>query len=368
VCVDAIRPRHYETLEWLEMSVTSKVKVLLIYRPPPSKKNKFSFGGFMRDFSDLLDSYVTETASLTIIGDINIKVNLAGDPETVKYLDLLATHGFTQIVDKPTHRSGNTLDHVIVRDPSRSVPTFTVDPLKAVSDHFRKFRKIDIVAFSSEIEQRLASPDIQSLSDNVMTVYNQVLSSVLDKHAPVTQVQIKGTTKKPWYSDGQYHKTGLEVHRQMFTEQSKRVVALIKKAKVSYFHSKLADCNSRDMFRMVKGILSTDTGGQLPDASDMVELANRFAGFFHDKIMAIHSGFSTLCCQTTASVPCNDSNCLTEFKPVSVEQLQRLIKGSAPKSCRLDPLYASVCFDVHGWSGSTLQISSNNWESPSKYC
>jgi hypothetical protein len=86
-----------------------------------------------------LNIYEIAATPCAIIGDINVKVNHLDDPETMKYLELLATHGLIQLVNKPTHQSGNTLDHIICQSSGNLQLTFTVNPLKRISDNFPVF-------------------------------------------------------------------------------------------------------------------------------------------------------------------------------------------------------------------------------------
>ena len=50
-----------------------------------------------------------------IIGDINIHPKEKIDHYT-RFKERMTTKGFSQIIDKPTHKDGNILDHVYVRD------------------------------------------------------------------------------------------------------------------------------------------------------------------------------------------------------------------------------------------------------------
>jgi hypothetical protein len=306
--VKAVQKEEFKSFEWVEVTIDSELKVLLLYRPPPSKKNKLNFGDFLREFNDLLDMYCTETLPLIIIGDINVKVNRMDDPEAIKYLRLLASHGLKQYVDKPTHRSGNTLDNIIGRLSGNPLLDFSVNPGKSISDHFpiffgiqarwnfqrpipvprrvRKLKDLNIPALAADISMQ-TEPWWDT--DDAISAYSDIMRSLLDKHAPMKTIQIKGETKKPWYNNDihsgrcarrrlerQWIKSGLEVHRQMLVQQGKIVVTMISKAKSDYFRVKLSNCPTKIMFREVNSLLSPSLGGELPRAGDKVELANRF--------------------------------------------------------------------------------------------
>ena len=87
------------------------MRLVVVYRPP-SKKDQ-SATAFLVEFSQLLESLALDSASLFIVGDLNIHMD---DPTsrtgTANMLDLLAENDLTQLVHSPTHRGGggHTLD------------------------------------------------------------------------------------------------------------------------------------------------------------------------------------------------------------------------------------------------------------------
>jgi hypothetical protein len=63
----------------------------------------------------MLESLVLSIEPLLIIGDFNIHINCADDPDTVALLTLLESTGLEQHVKVPTHINGNFLDLIISR-------------------------------------------------------------------------------------------------------------------------------------------------------------------------------------------------------------------------------------------------------------
>ena len=70
---------------------------------------------FFEEFSAYLESIILCSEPLLITGDFNIHVDVVGDPNCVKFLDLLEAMGLLQHVTTPTHESGHTLDLIITR-------------------------------------------------------------------------------------------------------------------------------------------------------------------------------------------------------------------------------------------------------------
>ena len=51
------------------------MKLILIYRPPPSKKNKFTTSQFLSEFSTLAESILIRPYKILIAGDFNFQID-----------------------------------------------------------------------------------------------------------------------------------------------------------------------------------------------------------------------------------------------------------------------------------------------------
>ena len=84
---------------------------------------------------------------------------------------------------------------------------------------------------------------------------------------------------------------------------------------------------------------------------DDESLASAFADYFTEKITAIREELEAKRCTTTyapVELLCSGPE-LNHFKPVSCDELSDVVSNSNLKSCKLDPLPASVlknCFDL----------------------
>ena len=70
---------------------------------------------------------------MTIVGDINIRLDRPEDGNTATRLDLLWTYDLTQFVTQPTHKLGGLLD-VVITSNSNS-PQSLSDADVGLSDH-----------------------------------------------------------------------------------------------------------------------------------------------------------------------------------------------------------------------------------------
>ena len=88
---------------------------VIIYRIPPSSKNKIPKNKFLEDFSDLLESVTVISGNLLIVGDFNTHCENLSSPETTKFNQLLLDYNLKQQVTEATHDLGHILDYVISR-------------------------------------------------------------------------------------------------------------------------------------------------------------------------------------------------------------------------------------------------------------
>ena len=191
------------TMEYLAVTLKgdsheSSHNINVIYRPPETKVLSF-----ISDLTDLLESQITSPGPITILGDLNIKVNDKSNGDTINFLDFINTFGLAIQITEPTHRLGNTLDLIITEETSNHIPSVKTDCL--FSDHnlvlfdltststtsakrtltFCKIKKIN-KKFKSGIKQKIGN--CQKLDENMLDenldLYKKALTTTLDDHAP----------------------------------------------------------------------------------------------------------------------------------------------------------------------------------------
>ena len=389
-CVKSACPKTFTSFEWTENTVETKSGkeiFVTIYRPPPSSANRQNFTCFIRDFSELLDSYVLNATPVLFLGDLNIHVNKPLDHEVNQFLELLKTHNLTQLVQQPTHRSGNTLDHVITCEDSAIVSSVRVDADAAVSDHYpvffnlklkpdfhqrhttisyRPLKNFDIESFSRELGTSTVLSESPVLDvDQKFKSFTDAVSSAFESHAPLKEKRVPIREPQPWINSGifraraerrKYEKlwrrTGLTVHHQIYTEKKNTVTHLIASARSTHFSEKISDCqgDQKKLFGIVQGLLgSKSKRSVLPIHDDQKQLASDFSEFFTNKIEKLNSKLQS----NTTSVPDRfEKLCpfeggeqLCDFRPATVEEIEKLILEMSSGSCDLDPLPTKLLKD-----------------------
>ncbi len=67
------------------------MRLFVIYRPPPSKKNGLTVSNFLNEFSVLIELFSTISTSILVIGDFNIHVDDKNDCLARQFLDMLSS-------------------------------------------------------------------------------------------------------------------------------------------------------------------------------------------------------------------------------------------------------------------------------------
>lgn len=193
----------FELTDCMISYLSSRLRIVAVYRPPPSKKNQLNVTMFLEEFSSFLEKVVTTTEPLVLVGDFNFHLDNENDQSAARFQDLLGAFDLIQHVQDSTHKNGHTLDLMITRAGEEPVRNVRVsDP--AISDHcavhretwcliklsferrtitYQKLRSLDSGLFIQDImNSKLMNHNFTDVS--VFTdCYTNTLWSLLDKYA-----------------------------------------------------------------------------------------------------------------------------------------------------------------------------------------
>ena len=97
---------HFNSFEHLDLRVESGLahfRLIAVYRPPPSKKNKLSIPQFFDEFSCILEAVLIQTNEVVLVSDFNFHLdNVLGNADASAFAGLLSSFGLTQHVREPT--------------------------------------------------------------------------------------------------------------------------------------------------------------------------------------------------------------------------------------------------------------------------
>ena len=376
--------KSFEYTDLVMLHSSTSLRVVIIYRPPPSRSNNSSITLFFEEFPVFLESIATASGSLLMVGDFNFHIDDKHDVTAFRFLQLLDAFNLCQNISQPTHTNGHILDLIITRADENIASNFTVfDPV--LSDHFvvgctlslrkrpfekkeicyRKLKSVNIEDFRQDIANS-ALVDFTDDLDHAVDLYNGVLSNLLNKYAPLKKRVITLRPLAPWYSDEindekkkrrkferRWRATRLTMDRDLYVNQCKVVNRCIFKSKMDYYSTLIEERRSdpKLLFATVSKLLHRQAPRQLPSSEDDKVLADAFADHFIDKITKISKTLEEK--RTDIGDVFSEKTCCTHkfrnFKSVTSEDLSELIGNSSRKSCSLDPvpvLILKQCIDL----------------------
>ena len=211
--------KSFEFIDLLMRHSCSSLRVVTVYRPPPSKSNNSSLPLFCEEFPRLLEHLVTAPGALLMAGDFNFHIEDDCDTAALRFLNLIEAFNLKEHITEPTHKSGHTLDLTINRAEEDVARNFTVyDPV--ISDHlvvgctlsilkkaferkevsYRKIKSVDMEQLREDIKNSCLVDPV-SMSGDLDTLtrkYNMVLSELLDKHALLKKHTSTLRPATPW--------------------------------------------------------------------------------------------------------------------------------------------------------------------------
>ena len=91
----------------------------------------------------------------------------------------------------------------------------------------------------------------------------------------------------------------LEIDHQLFRKQCRMYHQALERSKCEYHQNELASCDTKQLFRFVNKLCSSDTPVALPGHSSTKNLANNFAAFIHEKFRRFATNLTTLSYHST---------------------------------------------------------------------
>lgn len=170
---------YFECLDISLLLRSTKVRLILVYRPPDK-----SCAEFLKEFSSLLESTSTVSSALVITVDFNLHLDVPNDSYTQRFCAIIESVGFRQHVHQPTHNKGHTLDLVLSRNTDNRIASTHVDNDVCISDQsliecvlnvrlpqwptktisFRPMRSIDMDLFLDDVSHL---PLVHSIEDRM---------------------------------------------------------------------------------------------------------------------------------------------------------------------------------------------------------
>ena len=365
------------------------IRLVIVYRPPPSEQNGLKKNYFFDEFNSLLECLAITSSKLLITGDFNFHVNKPSETYAKKFLRMLNGFNLEQHVSEATH-NGNTLDLLITRSIDNFISDVRTMPgliNPKLFDHYairsqvklkkpsfeqkeiiyRKLRAVDIEVLQTDIKSSTLLSDYSDMDlTPLVENFEITLTNVLDTHAPIKKRTITFGSYAPWYNDSidvekrkrrklerRWRKSNLSTDRQLYITQCGIVNDMISDAKSIYYSSIIAENkgNQKVLFKTIDQLLQRKQEPCFPTSTSSEQLVNEFAAFFHEKISKMRCSLShdsesiinplpdLLCCQSK----------LTDFCTVNTNDIRKYLVSSGFKTCDVDPLPSILlreCLDI----------------------
>ena len=380
--------KSFETIELLITAISHTIRLVVIYRMPPSKANKLCKTTFITEFKSYLEHLRSLSGTLLIAGDFNINWIDSGKSncELVKFRRLLNSYRLEQFIDVPTHDSDHLIDYIT--SSADFVTNVTVSD--RMSDHYalhcmlscsrpHKDNKLVYYRQLHKINKDTLHADLEAISldlndtdvNTVVEKYNKELLCILNKHAPEKCKKFAVRDMREWMteevhsikrakrkSERVWRKSKLTVHRLIFKEHCLKLKVAITKAKTHHYQQSILDCNGDQskLFKCVNSLLGRSKQCALPPHDSPASLSTHFNDYFIDKIKTIREEFPIL--QSTlpnyvcpeSSTTCEPTNCqFLDFTPVTLPEIKTIISQMNITTCPLDPFPTSVLIDSNVW-------------------
>ena len=303
---------------WCSLGVSQKtIHYVVIYRPPSGSHTQFR-----RKFATLLEDMEAYKSDIIIAGDFNVNMDNPHSLDTQNFTQLLADFGLESHVNGPTHIGGHTLDLVITRQDSVLVWKIYTDDI--ISDYLmlcftlslrqkstdkkrisrRSFKHFDCDKFESDLRESGLYISPSHDIDELVTQYNDTLSQLLDKHAPV--IKATQNQKTSWYTQDihnerqkrrqltrKWRKSRAQKDKENMITQRNKVSDMIHSAKSDYCHTEItkAGKDSKSLFQIFRRLLNDNKMNPMPPGRSSMQNANEFNHFFIEKIERLKACF-----------------------------------------------------------------------------
>ena len=355
----------YKSFEYVAVYITGSSLTLLaiaLYRPGSEAVSAL----FFDEFSDLLERSSVYASSLLVAGDVNIHLDVATDPATVRFLDILDSFDLAQHLSGATHRAGHCIDVLITRRET-CLHSVMIDP-PALSDHstivaqldmlvpqnhavesreVRSWRRFDFNLFTEDLQRSALICD-STINDGVDVLFDRyelTLRSLLDVHAPLRKIHVRVARSAPWYDadcreekritrrlEKKYRRSRCMADRLRWKENYKHQRVLFQHKLREYWLTTIDSCGSdfQALWSRLRVLMSPPLRCDL-----LIPSADDFAQHFLSKVEKIRAA--------TASAPApliderSVESPLSSFAPVTSDEIIRLLSRAPAKHCQLDP-------------------------------
>ena len=377
-----VKPREasssrYQSFEFSSINLScnsSKILLICLYR-----KQEVSCKTFCNELEEFMERIFDNNEELLVVGDFNVWAEVENDRDVKRLSSVMSAYGLTQIIEEPTHRSGHTLDHVYINEHSMTLEHLVHNETFGIStDHFpctlripsscqedlketisrRSLKNIDMDLFKTKINRIVE--DVIATGDDFEDSYNDFRVSaeeLLNELAPMITKTVSRKTGPKWvdaeYKSERAKRRKLEKlwrksksekdHKEYIAQRN--ICAQLSLSKQERYFSNVVESScdkQKSLFRVVNEVLDKKADRVLPAHDDPKTLANEFNEYYINKIEKIRKSIpETHDANLDEKVPFKGKK-LDCFRPVSSEEVLKVIKDFGVKTSCEDPIPAAL--------------------------
>ncbi len=316
--------------------------------------------------------YTVLNEDFIIAGDINIHVE-TDDAPSRKFHEIIDIFDLKQHVCGPTHIKGHTIDVIITRNNKSAVHNVVITKYN-LSHHFlidfvfnaeiteattktityRNVKKVDCKRFCNDIVDQYSKLPCTTDMTEKITGYNTVMTTVMNKHAPIITKTIRLVPHAPWFdaeyaslrrqrrkAENMFRKTGNQADEAEYNRLRTQTTSLAQSKKKSYINDKLStNISSKNLYAIVNNLLDNNQEPALPSSTSDITLANNFKTYFSDKVNKICASITQSVVPTIQTTPADKISLLHEFEPATAAELKQITTSFKVKCSPEDPIPA----------------------------
>jgi Reverse transcriptase (RNA-dependent DNA polymerase) len=232
----------------------------------------------------------------------------------------------------------------------------------AISYVYRNLKNMDIVDFEKRLRSSQLFNDPVDTPDKYIKQLESTVTAILDEVAPIRHGTRPGGRKAAKWLDPEavsakqhrrqlerrWKKSGCEQDRVAYRASCRRANLLINSSRNKHRYQRIKDAgrDSRRVWGAVKDLLYTDHQDPRTTLPDIDSFCSLLAEFFVNKVRNIKDAIaSKLLGQQLDPLESDKSFCgtlMSEFQPVTVTEVERLIRLMPSKSSPLDAFPTSL--------------------------
>ena len=231
----------------------------------------------------------------------------------------------------------------------------TKPKLVITSSTSRNYGRIDHTTFANDLSDQLRYVCHDGNVDKFLNDIDNVITTVLDVHAPKSSCSKPKCHRPKWYNNSideairerrraerKWRKSISHADRIAFDTAKRTVCGTLVTVKCSFYKESLTNSTPKIIFRTINELIGNIP--QVPTVSiSPTALANEFSKFFTDKVKNIRLYIDDQYVDEQLSVTLPSPDCqLSDFHPVSSDELLKIVQRSTTKSCQLDPIPTSL--------------------------